>query len=99
MSVITPIVPLSQVASAYRAAAAQPATSGDDFGSMVGRAASAALNTVRTAEATTARGLTGQADVQEVVQALGNADVTMQTVIAVRDKIVSAYNSIIGMSV
>jgi len=36
---------------------------------------------------------------QDVVQALSSAEVTMQTVVAIRDKVVSAYNSILTMSV
>ena len=36
---------------------------------------------------------------QDVVQALGDAEVTMQTVVAVRDKILGAYNDIMKMSI
>jgi flagellar hook-basal body complex protein FliE len=98
MTPIGLIAPLSQVASAYRATPTAPGD-GSGFASMVGEAASAALNTMRHAERTTARGVAGRADVQEVVQALGNAEVTMQAVVAVRDKIVGAYNDILRMSV
>jgi flagellar hook-basal body complex protein FliE len=34
-----------------------------------------------------------------VVQALSNAEVTMQAVVAVRDKVLGAYNDIMHMSV
>jgi flagellar hook-basal body complex protein FliE len=37
--------------------------------------------------------------VQDVVQALSNAEVTMQAVVEVRDKVVAAYNDIMHMSV
>ena len=36
---------------------------------------------------------------QQVVQALGDAEVTMQTVVAVRDKVLGAYNDIMRMTV
>ena len=99
MITAAPIAPLSQVASAYGLSSARPMQGGTDFASMVGNAASSALNTLRGAERTTARGVAGRADVQEVVQALGNAEVTMKAVVAVRDKLVGAYNSIMQMSV
>jgi flagellar hook-basal body complex protein FliE len=99
MTLVAPIASLSQVASAYGTSRARPVQDGGDFGSMVGQAASNALGTLRQAERTTARGIAGRADVQEVVQALGNAEVTMQAVVAIRDKIVGAYNDILHMSV
>jgi flagellar hook-basal body complex protein FliE len=99
MSGIAPVTPLSHVASAYAASQLRPARNSSDFSTMVGEAASAALDTLRGAERTTARGVAGKADVQEVVQALTNAELTMQSVVAIRDKIVSAYNDVMHMSV
>lgn len=94
MTPIAAIAPAAQIASAYRANGAA-----DGFDALVGQAASAALDTLRAAERTTADGLAGRADVQSVVQALSNAEVTLQTVVAVRDKVVGAYNDIMHMSV
>lgn len=97
---LTPIIPPAQVASAYAGGTAQPVTvSGDDFTSLVGSAAESALQSLRTAETTTAQGVAGRTDVQSVVQALSNAEVTMQTVVTVRDKILSAYNDIMHMTI
>ena len=98
MTPIPPLFPLSQVASAYSKGTAQaaPAT---DFGSMVGDAAESMLQTMRQSEQVTAKGVAGKADVQQVVQALSNAEVTLQSVVAVRDKVMSAYNDIMHMSV
>ena len=97
---ISPVASAAQIASAYRsngAAAADPAAGG--FEAMVGHAVGSALGTMRGAERTTAAGLAGQTDVQSVVQALSNAEVTLQAVVAVRDKVVGAYNDIMHMSV
>jgi flagellar hook-basal body complex protein FliE len=99
MNTIGHITPLSQVASAYATAQLTPARNSSDFGTLVGDAAHAALDTMRKAERTTAQGVAGKADAQDVVQALSSAEVTMQTVVAIRDKVVSAYNSILTMSV
>ena len=66
---------------------------------MVTDAAQNALHTVRQSEQTTTAAVTGKGDVQDVVMALGDAEVTMQTVVAVRDKILGAYNDIMHMSI
>jgi flagellar hook-basal body complex protein FliE len=93
------VPPLSQVTSAYAGGPAPGSARGTDFASLVGDAAHSALQTLRQAEQTTAGGVVGKSDVQDVVQALSNAEITMQTVVAVRDKVVGAYNDIMHMSV
>ncbi|MCI0754791.1 flagellar hook-basal body complex protein FliE [Teichococcus vastitatis] len=93
-----PLPAIQPVSAAMRAygAAATPAA---DFGAMVGDAARASLNTLRTAEVTAARGVAGTADVQEVVQAAANAELTVQTMTQLRDKVVSAYMDVLRMAV
>src|ERR1700676_4611788 len=96
-----PTAPLSspsQVASAYGKSAARPAAS-TDFASMVGDATKSALDTVRSSEQVAVAGVNGTADVQQVVQALSDAELTMQTVVAVRDKVLGAYNDIMKMTI
>ena len=70
-----------------------------DFGGMVGEAAQSALDTLKTSEQVATAGVTGGADVQQVVQALSDAELTMQTVVAVRDKVLGAYNDIMKMTI
>ncbi|HQT77240.1 MAG: hypothetical protein B7Z80_08135 [Rhodospirillales bacterium 20-64-7] len=99
---IASIIPFSQVTSAYgtgSAASSTGSTGSVDFGSLVGHAAQTALQSLRQAEQTTAAGVAGKTDVQSVVEALSNAEVTMQSVVAVRDKVLGAYNDIMHMSV
>jgi flagellar hook-basal body complex protein FliE len=101
MTPIASVIPMDQVSRAYATAASaspQEAPS-TDFAGMVGDAAKSALQTMRQGEQVTARGVAGKADVQQVVQALSNAEVTMQAVVAVRDKVLGAYNDIMHMSV
>ena len=98
MTTIAPIGLARQVTEAYRAS--ETSTVGaSDFASMIGQAAESAMQTMRQAEQVTASGIAGKADTQAVVQALTNAEVTMQTVVAVRDKILSAYNDVIHMNI
>jgi flagellar hook-basal body complex protein FliE len=95
---IAPISSAAQIASAYGNSAAKPAAAAD-FGTMVTEAAHSALQTVQNSEQVAAAGVSGTADVQQVVQALSDAELTMQTVVAVRDKVLGAYNDIMKMAI
>lgn len=94
----SPIPAIAPVSAALRAygASASPAA---DFGSMVGQAARSSLATLRNAEVTSARGVAGTADVQEVVQAATAAELTVQTMTQLRDKVVGAYTDVLRMAV
>jgi flagellar hook-basal body complex protein FliE len=98
MTMIAPIGLVKQAAEAYRTSETNT-VGGSDFASMIGHAAQSAVQTMRQAEQVTASGIAGKADTQAVVQALSNAEVTMQTVVAVRDKILAAYNDVIHMNI
>jgi flagellar hook-basal body complex protein FliE len=96
---VAPISSAAQIASAYgNSAAAKPAAAAD-FGAMVTEVAQSALQTVQKSEHIAAAGVSGTADVQQVVQALSDAELTMQTVVAVRDKVLGAYNDIMKMTI
>jgi flagellar hook-basal body complex protein FliE len=95
---IAPISSAAQIASAYGNTAAKSA-SAPDFGTMVTGAAESALQTIQNSEQVAAAGVSGTADVQQVVQALSDAELTMQTVVAVRDKVLGAYNDIMRMTI
>jgi flagellar hook-basal body complex protein FliE len=43
--------------------------------------------------------MTGEADLRDVVAAVNNAEVTLQTVMAIRDKVVDAYTQILRMPI
>ena len=48
---------------------------------------------------TSLAGVMGNADIAQVATALANADATLQTVVAVRDRVISAYQDIIKMAI
>src|SRR4051794_8958022 len=98
MTPIASIFPVSQVADAYRGEAASTSGAGD-FESLAGDAARSAIRNLRHAEQTTAVGIAGKIDVQSVVEALSSAEVAIQSVVAVRDKVLTAYNDIMHMAV
>ena len=43
--------------------------------------------------------LSSQADLNEIVTAVNNAEMTLQTVVAVRDKVIQAYQEIMRMPI
>lgn len=73
--------------------------SGPAFSELVRDAAREAVETTRTAERMTVRASLGRADLTEVVTAVSAAEVTMQAVVAVRDRVVQAYQEILRMPI
>ncbi len=67
------------------------------FGDMVKSAIEDTENLHKQAEATTLMGIQGKADIQDVVLAVSNAEVALETVVAVRDTAIRAYNTIMQM--
>ena len=72
---------------------------GDDFASTLKGVAVETLSTMQNAENKTLLAAAGKADVTEVVTAMSEAEVTLQTVVAVRDKVVQAYQEILRMPI
>ena len=70
-----------------------------DFAQMVGDAASQAVDSVREGDQMAIKGLTGQASLQEVVQATMAMEQTVQVSVALRDKLVEAYQEVMRMPV
>ena len=102
-------IDFSSAVNAYKkAAAAAPmggtkATSvtpeGDTFANMVGDSLQSAVQTCRNAENLSIKQIAGEADLKDVITAVANAEQTLETVVAVRDKVLSAYNEILKMPI
>lgn len=71
----------------------------ESFGDVLKSAAIKTIGTLRAGEAASARAVTGEASLPEVVQAITASEVTLQTVVAVRDRLVGAYQEIMRMPV
>ena len=72
---------------------------GGDFSSLVKSAVNDVTATSRASEFMSAQALVNPGDLGSVVTAVSSAEVTMQAVIAVRDKVVSAYQDILRMPI
>jgi flagellar hook-basal body complex protein FliE len=57
------------------------------------------METLRAGEETVKAGLAGRADPQAVVEALAATELAVQTAVAVRDRVVEAYQEILRMPV
>ncbi len=86
-------------AAAPSAPAATSATAGGDFGQFMAQASSDALNTLKTAERTSMAGIEGKASASEVVGSVMNAERSLQTGLAIRDKAVAAFQQISQMQI
>jgi flagellar hook-basal body complex protein FliE len=75
------------------------AASGNSFGDMLKSTLEGAIGDQQKGEAASMQSVAGNGDINSVVAAVTNADVTLQTVVAVRDKVVSAYQEILHMTV
>ena len=69
------------------------------FSEMLKSAAKQAEQDNKQAELMSMKAVKGTADMQEVVMAVENAEFALQTVVAVRDKVVSAYQEILQMPI
>lgn len=94
--------------SSVRAAAITPdvsapavsgAVAGADFASVLADISGDAISTMKAGEAAAIQGIGGNMALQEVVSAIMSAEQTLQTAIAVRDKVVSAYQEISRMAI
>ena len=99
------VVPFANAAAAYAGTAARATkgamgageTEGGSFGQMLEQATKDGINTLKQGEQKSVEGALGKADLTDVVNAVTNAEVTLQAVISVRDRVVSAYQEIMRM--
>ncbi|WEA26068.1 flagellar hook-basal body complex protein FliE [Rhizobium binxianense] len=87
--------------SASSSAATMPGTAGATYGmsfaSVMGNMASDAVNSLKGAESMSFAGIKGTATTREVVDSMLQAEQTLQTAIAIRDKVVSAFLEVTKM--
>ncbi len=79
--------------------AATGAAGGTSFADMVEQAAGQSIAAERAGETASVKALGNGANLTDVVAAVNNAEVTLQTVVAVRDRVIGAYQDIIKMPI
>lgn len=102
------VAQIAQAAAAYASAAGRSTQGGlearDDvrlggFAEMVQGQLDRSTGALRQAESVSQAALMGRADLNDVVLAVNSAEITLQTVVSLRDKMIEAYQSIIRMPV
>jgi flagellar hook-basal body complex protein FliE len=104
-------IPASAAANAYRAVgqlgqaagrggqAAGAAGGEGDFGSLLREAVGAVSTQARQTEARTQAFTAGRAELVDVVTAVAETEVTLETLVSVRDRMIQAYEEIMKMPI
>jgi flagellar hook-basal body complex protein FliE len=106
-------VQFGNAVSAYNAAAKRAAEAGAEgagapaggkqdgpaFGNLLRDAVEGAIDTLHSSEAASRQAAMGKADLNDVVLAVSKAELTLQTVVSIRDRAVQAYQDIMRMPI
>lgn len=102
---IDKIIDPGLAASAYKntLGVGAKAAGGDEgsvtFADFLKQKVSDSISVLKAGETKSAQAVKGEADLNDVVQAVNAAELTLQTVVAVRDRLVGAYQDIMRMPV
>ncbi len=103
--VTTPTTGINQAINAYQSAARAadaekaPSSAGDEFGNLVRSAIQEAVRIGERGEQLSIDGINDRADISQVVTAVAEAEVTLQTVVTIRDKVIDSYREILRMPI
>ena len=75
------------------------ASGSSGFGSTLERALQDVVQTGHEADAKTIQGMSGEGNITEVVMAVSRAQLALQSTVAIRDRVVQAYQDIMKMSI
>ena len=76
-----------------------PTPSGKSFATLVNQITTEGINAGNNTEIQGTKSLNKSTDIVDVVTAVTNAEVTLETAVAVRDRIISAYQTIMRMPI
>lgn len=80
-------------------AATEDTAGGGSFAGLVRDSLKSAIDVNKNAEHMSLKGIAGEADMRDVVMAVNNAEQALNTVVAVRDKVITAYQEILKMPI
>jgi len=81
------------------AAGMPDAGTGESFSKLLQQAGTGVVDALGKSEAASLQAVTGKADLAAVTEAVTNAQVALQTVVAVRDRVIAAYQDILKMPI
>ncbi|HEU0117024.1 MAG TPA: flagellar hook-basal body complex protein FliE [Alphaproteobacteria bacterium] len=95
------VMNIADALSAYRQGGGSAKTAlttetsgGESFSDTLKNFTSDAVKSLEEGEKAATAGATGKADIASVVTAINNAELMLQTVVTIRDKVISAYQDI-----
>lgn len=98
--ITNPAAAASAYSGAQRAGAGAGMAGGDiSFGDLIKSGLQSAANSVKGAQESSAAAVAGTANLSDVVQSITKAELTLQTVVAIRDRMVAAYQEILRMPI
>jgi len=105
-------IPVNAATNAYASAAkllqqARPsalnqvaeAGQGDDFAKMLGQAVQGVVDSGKVADTRAMEMVNGRGDMVDVVTAISQTELAMDTMVTVRDRVISAYEEIMRMPI
>ncbi|HEX9703431.1 MAG TPA: flagellar hook-basal body complex protein FliE [Rhodospirillales bacterium] len=96
-SITNAINAYNQTARGGKPTETKPQAAGGDFADLVKGAIEEAKKIGQKSEKLSIAGVADRADINQVVTAVAEAEVALQTVVAIRDKVIDAYKEIIRM--
>jgi flagellar hook-basal body complex protein FliE len=101
---MTPLAAAKAYAATQQTLGAEPAIGaekpmGGGFGELLKSAMSDAMRASKTAETKMTAQVQGKADLVDVVTAVSSAEASLETVMAIRDQVINAYQEIMHMPI
>jgi flagellar hook-basal body complex protein FliE len=96
---ISALVNPSNAISAYGRAAGAGTAGSPSFGDYMSNVITSAIHQSATTEQAASSGLMGKGDLTHVVASVAQAQVALQTTVAIRDRLIQAYQSIMSMPI
>ncbi|HQT60718.1 MAG TPA: flagellar hook-basal body complex protein FliE [Acidiphilium sp.] len=96
---ISGLVSPSSALSAYGRVAGPSSSAGPSFGDFVSNVVTSAVHQSASTEQAANAGLLGNGDLTHVVASVAQAQVALQTTVAIRDRLITAYQSIMNMPI
>ncbi len=87
------------ISAALPADESNDATNGLEFTKFLGDAINNSIKTGYKGESLSSSAVAGKAELHELVTAVTNTELTLQTIVAVRDRAVAAYQDILKMPI
>lgn len=87
-----------QLTGARGGAEPRPAE-GPSFAEFLKQTGGEAVDALRSSEQVSVDALAGKGDISDIVSAVSRAEATLQTVVAIRDRVIQAYQDIMRMPI